>query len=50
MNTIDEELEKVRAVTTLCHLCTLEELNDFVKQIKTKRHGHKSKSRRTAKA
>lgn len=32
MNEIDIALAKVKAATTLCHLCTLDELNDFVKK------------------
>lgn len=43
MNEIDIALAKVRAATTLCHLCTLDELNDFVKQIKSKKNGRKDK-------
>lgn len=50
MNEIDIELAKVKAATTLCHLCTLDELNDLVKQIKKQKYGHKNKSRCVAKA
>lgn len=50
MNEIDIALAKVKAATTLCHLCTLDELNDFVKQIKDKKNGRKNKSRRAVKA
>lgn len=37
MNEIGIALAKVKVATTLCHLCTLDELNDFVKQIKDKK-------------
>lgn len=50
MNEIDIELAKVKAATTLCHLCTLDELNDLAKQIKKQKYGHKNKSRCVAKA
>lgn len=50
MNEIDIALAKVKAATTLCHLCTIDELNDFVKQIKKQKYGHKNKSRRAVKA
>lgn len=50
MNEIDIALSKVKAATTLCHLCTLDELNDFVKQIKGKKNGRKDKPCCPAKA
>ena len=50
MNEIDIALAKVKAATTLCHLCTLDELNDFVKQIKGKNNGRKDKPCCSAKA
>lgn len=50
MNEIDIALAKVKAATTLCHLCILDELNDFVKQIKGKKNGRKNKSRCVVKA
>ena len=45
MNEIDIELAKVKAATTLCHLCSLEELNDLVKKIKRQKYGRKNKPR-----
>lgn len=50
MNEIDESLAKVKAATTLCHLCTLEQLTEFVEQIKGKKNERKNKSRRAVKA
>lgn len=31
---MDEELRKVEAVTTLCHLCSLEQLEEWVAEAK----------------
>ena len=31
---MDEELQKVAAATTLCHLCTLEQLESWVAEAK----------------
>lgn len=50
MNEIDIELAKVKAATTLCHLCILDELNDLAKQIKKQKYGRKNKSRSAVKA
>lgn len=50
MNEIDIALAKVKAATTLCHLCTLEQLTEFVKQAEGNKNVRKNKSRRAAKA
>lgn len=32
---MDEELQKVAAATTLCHLCTLKQLEDWVAEARS---------------
>lgn len=39
-NKLEQDLAKVAAATTLCHLCTLKELEAFVKEAK-KKHSKK---------